>query len=313
MKRSQFTFQTEDRLEINVYRWEKETKEVRGVIQIAHGMVEHALRYEPFAAFLTEHGFIVYANDHRGHGKSYQHLSERGFFAESNGFERVVRDMKQLYAMIHEKHPEVPIFLFGHSMGSFLARRYIQLNGEDFSGVILSGTGGDQKLLGKAGLAVAKLERKFRGARTPSPLMDKLIFGNYNKNFAPARTKFDFLSRDETIVDAYVADDNCGFIATAGFYVDLLTGLELIHRDSEVASIPKTLPIFLLSGDLDPVGNEGKGVQGVYEQYVRHEIENVSIKLYEDGRHEMLNETNRDEVLSDILNWLETMMKGEED
>lgn len=312
MERTDFNFQSSDGTDIKVYHWETPEINPHGIIQIAHGMAEHALRYEPFAKWITKQGFIVYANDHRGHGGSYATKKDKGFFAKRGGFSKVVEDLQKITSIIQKQHPNLPIFLLGHSMGSFLIRRYIQIDASGITGAILSGTGGDQKLIGKIGLSLAKIEQKIKGPHALSPMMDKLIFGNYNKNFSPARTKFDFLSRDNDVVDKYIADENCGFICTTSFYVDLLAGLALIHRNEEIAKTPKHLPIFLLAGDMDPVGDEGKGVQAVYEQYVEHGCENVSLKLYEDGRHEMLNELNRDEVFQDIANWLESILKGDQ-
>lgn len=313
MKRTQFYFQAKDGTKINAYRWEKEgNQHVQGVIQLAHGMAEHVLRYENFCEFMVNHDFIVYGNDHRGHGGTIEAPDDKGFFAEKDGFEKVVSDMKQLSNIARKDHPNSPLFLLGHSMGSFLTRRYIQLYGDDVDGAILSGTGGDKGILGKAGLLLAKWERKRKGPRTPSPLLDKLTFGNFNKQFAPVKTDFDFLTCDQTVVDSYITDDKCGFICTTGFFIDLISGIELIHRDAEVDKTPKTLPIFFIAGDKDPVGREGKDVQTVYEQYHRHGFQQVSFKLYENARHEILNELNKEEVYEDILKWIQAV-KGDQD
>lgn len=297
-----FTFLSNDHITIHTYKWGNH-KTPKGIVQIAHGMAEHAKRYEAFAHFLVEKGFIVYANDHRGHGHSIDLPDEQGFFAARNGFQHAVDDMKTLNDNIHEAYPNIPVFLFGHSMGSFLSRRYAQLYGNTIDGLILSGTGYDQGFAGKLGIQLAKVEIRRIGMRTPSPLLDKLVFGNYNKAFAPARTKFDFLSRDEDAVDVYVDDPKCGFTSTAGFFHDLFRGLSLIHKKREVARTPYSLPIFILSGDADPVGDAGEGVMKVADLYQRY-CENVDVKLYRDGRHEMLHEINREEVYEDIYHWL---------
>lgn len=312
MKRKEFTLETADGKTIQAYKWQKEAMDVKGVFQITHGMAEHSLRYEPFITFLTAHGFIVYAHDHRGHGNSYTKPSDRGYFAKRRGFKKVVHDTVLVTDYIQQNQPHLPLFLFGHSMGSLIVRRLVQQYDRNYAGIILSGTAGDPGWIGKVGLIVAKLEKLIRGRKKQSPLMDRLIFGNHNKRFTPERTKHDFLTRDETVVDAYIADDNCGFICTTSFYVDLLEGTLLIHRDEEVAKTPKHLPIFLLAGDDDPVGNYGDGVQAVYEQYLEQGLQQVSMKLYEEGRHEMLSELNKMEVYTDILNWLETILKGEQ-
>ncbi len=311
MERTQFYFYASDGTRINAYRWDNNDQvHIQGVVQIAHGMAEHILRYEEFCTFLSNNGFIVYGNDHRGHGGTIKAPDDKGFFAESNGFEKVVADMKQLTSIIEEEQPDIPIFLFGHSMGSFLARRYIQLYGNEIEGVILSGTGGRKGILGKAGLLLAKWERKRKGPRTPSTLLDKLSFGNFNKNFSPTRTEFDFLTRDTEIVDTYINDPKCGFICTTGFYIDLLEGIERIHQEDELEKTPKTLPVFFISGDQDPVGANGIDVETVYEMYLEHGYEYVSFKLYENARHELLNEFNKEEVYEDILRWIQAILKG---
>jgi len=312
MKRTQFYFHANDRTELNTFLWEKEEdgQQPKAVVQLAHGMAEHVLRYEDFCEFLVDNDFIVYGNDHRGHGNSIKAPDDKGFFAMKNGFEKVVEDMKQLSDFIKREYPEIPLFILGHSMGSFLTRRYIQRYGNQVDGVILSGTGGDKGLLGKIGLLFAKWERKRIGPRTPSPLLNKLTFGNYNKNFTPVRTEFDFLTRDEAIVDAYIADDKCGFICSAGFYVDLISGIKLIHKKGELEKTPKDIPIFLIAGDQDPVGNNGKEVEALYEEFQKHGYENVAFKLYENARHEILNELNKEEVYEDVLRWMNAVLKG---
>lgn len=301
-----FTLETSDRMNIHVYNWDI-TDKPRAIIQIAHGMAEHAGRYNDFARFLNKHQFIVYANDHRGHGKTISLPDEQGFLAAENGFKRVVDDMKLLNDHIHEEHPNLPVILLGHSMGSFLSRRYVQLYGESVDGLILSGTGYDQGIIGKAGIALAKMEIRRIGMRTPSPMLDQLVFGQYNKRFAPARTKFDFLTRDIDQVDLYIDDPLCGFTCTAGFFHDLFRGLSLIHKKREVARTPYALPIFILSGDHDPVGDYGDGVMKVYDLYNRY-CEHVDVKLYRDGRHEMLNELNREMVYDNIYEWIQSIL-----
>lgn len=306
MSRSQFTFKTSDNKTINVYRWQPETElPIRGIIQLSHGMAEHIKRYDAFSRFLTENGFVVYGNDHRGHGLSVTAPDDRGYFADENGFEKVVDDMFRLSAIAKNEHPNIPIFIFGHSMGSFLTRRYIVKYGKHIDGAVLSGTGGDQGITGKIGYLLAKIEKRRIGARTPSKLLDKLIFGNFNKSIDNPRTSFDFLTRDKIAVDNYIHDEICGFIESAGFYADLLYGINLIHENKQVERILKALPIFLISGNEDPVGDHGKGVQNVYEQYKQHQLFDVSMKLYEGSRHELLHEWNKDEVYHDVLTWIE--------
>lgn len=310
MNRRHFFIHRSRDVRLNGYCWMPEKpNQAKAVIQIAHGMAEHILRYEQFAEYLTTQGYIVYGHDHRGHGGSVMAPDDWGFFADSNGFEKVVEDMHMISEKIQKQYPELPLFLFGHSMGSFLARRYIQLY-KNISGVILSGTGGSQGLIGKAGKLIAAIEARRIGRRTPSKLMNTLTFGDFNKAFQPARTAFDFLTRDEQAVDLYIKDKYCGFICSAQFYKDLLYGIEIIHRPKEVAHINHDLPIYLIAGTNDPVGNHGKGVKQVYEQYLAAGIHNVSLSLYQDARHELLSELNKQEVYTDVSNWLEMILSS---
>lgn len=305
MNASTFTIQTQDGVDIFVHKWLPGKNEpLKGILQVSHGMAEHSRRYERFAMALCQAGIGVYANDHRGHGQTAGSLDKVGFFADADGWGRVVEDMHQITGIIGENHPGVPVFLFGHSMGSFLSRTYITRYGNEVAGAILSGTGGDPGLLGKVGLLVARMESWFRGKTARSPMLNNLSFGGFNKAFKPNRTDFDWLSRDEAEVDKYVADPFCGGVFTAGFFVDLIGGINFIHTPEAISMVPKELPMLLFSGALDPVGDNTKGVQQVCDSYKKAGIEDVSMKFYEGGRHEMLNETNRDEVFEDVIRWV---------
>lgn len=307
---SSFTFLANDSTEIYACKWATEKEEEpRAIVQIAHGMAEHILRYESFASELISHKIHVYGNDHRGHGKTGEINNNPGYFAAEQGFEKVVEDLIQLTTIIKEENPDVPIFLFGHSMGSFLARRYIQLSGNLLKAVILSGTGGDPGWKGKLGRIIAKREIIKKGAKTPSPLMNRLTFGSYNKGFRPNRTEFDWLNRDEAEVDKYLEDPFCGAVFTTGFFNDLLEGLEIINHPSNIADIPLNLPIYLISGSQDPVGGYTKGVMKTYQAFEKAGITDVTYKFYHGARHEILNEINRAEVVRDILNWINFHIK----
>lgn len=291
--------------EIFIHKWISEKSDPKGIVQISHGMAEHAGRYEPFAEKLVDSGYLVYANDHRGHGKTAGSLDNLGFFAENNGWMRVVEDMNELTSLIRNAHPGLPVFLLGHSMGSFLLRTYMFLYGTRINGAIISGTAGSPGVLGDIGLLVANMEIKRKGLRGKSTLLHQLSFGGYNKAFKPARTDFDWLSRDHAEVDKYSNDPFCGTVFTAGFYRDLLWGLKTIHKKENISMIPKNLPILILSGDKDPVGKNGKGVSQVFQSLKNIGIKDIQLSLYPDGRHEMLNETNRHEVYRDLINWMD--------
>lgn len=306
MIKETFTFQGQDGKSVFTRRWLPDSSEsVKGTVQISHGMAEHSKRYSDFADRLTKNGFAVYANDHRGHGETEGHVEKLGYFADNDGWNLVVSDMNKLNDIIQKAHPGIPVFIFGHSMGSFLSRDYMFTYPEKIEGVILSGTGGDPGFLGSAGIMITSLESKLRGKKAQSRLMDKMSFGSFNKAFRPNRTAFDWLSRDEKKVDQYIDDPFCGTIFTAGFFRDLLCGIKKINKASNIEKIPVELPIYLYSGTNDPVGDFTKGAKQVYNSYKKAGIKDLSLKFYEEGRHEMLNEINREEVMNDIVDWLE--------
>lgn len=302
MRCENFTIKDPEGIELFVYKWIPEETEVRGIVQISHGMAEIAYRYEGFAELLTENGYIVYANDHRGHGKTAKSIDDVGYIGV-DGFNWMIKNMKQLNDRLHEENPKLPVFLFGHSMGSMLSQGYISLYGDTLDGVILSGTCGKQWLMVRLGIIVAKLEIIKSGYKKKSPRLDALSFGGYNKSFKPSRTKFDWLSRDEKEVDKYIDNPYCGGVFTTGFFYDLSRGLREIHKRRNMNRIPKGLPIYIFSGKKDPVGRNCNTVLWLVNEYKRLGIKDVSYKFYEDGRHEMLNEINKDEVIRDTLDW----------
>lgn len=305
MRTNTFHFIDEENLRIHVYHWmPDEAIEIQGVIQIAHGMTETALRYERFAEELTAAGYVVYANDHRGHGRTAATEQDLGYVGE-DGFTWMVRNMAQLTKIIREQHSNAPLFLFAHSMGSFLAQQYITEHASLIDGLILCGSNGPRGPELFAGVSITKLVASMKGSRHRSAFIDKLAFGSFNRRFQPARTQVDWLSRDPKEVDKYVEDPYCGFLSTVGFYRDFFKLLRNIHRPEVMDRIPKQLPVLLIAGDDDPVGNYGKGVRKLADQYRQLGMEQVECKLYEGARHELLNETNRDEVTADCLAWLQ--------
>lgn len=305
MEMNNFILKSKDGITVHCNKWilQKDIKP-KAVVQIAHGMAEHIDRYNSFAKALTNEGYIVYGNDHRGHGKTAGSLENLGYFADDNGWNLVVEDMHELTTMIKNDHGDLPIFLFGHSMGSFLSRTYIQRYGNDINGVILCGTGGDTGVLGNIGILLARNEIKKMGKKYRSKKMDRLSFGNFNKAFKPNRTGFDWLSRDIKEVDKYIEDELCGEIFTAGFFYDMLTGLKDLNKKENIKKVPKELPIYFISGEKDPVGKNTKGVLQAINSYRKAGINDISYKFYKDGRHEILNELNREEVYKNIIEWL---------
>ena len=279
--------------------------EVRAVLQIAHGVAEHIYRYAPFMEFLADNGFVVVANDHLGHGKTAENEQELCFFAEKDGWNDVVSDMDQLHKLTAAKYPDVPYFLFGHSMGSFLTRTYIIDHPEGLKGVIISGTGQNPAAVVAAGKLMAKLEMIDNGPMYHSPKLDKLAFGSYNKLFAPNRTKVDWLSADESNVDDYIADPLCGADATVGLFRQMLHGIRFNQRQSHLRQMDREMPVLFVAGDKDPVGNCGKGVRQTYDAFRAAGMRDCTLKLYPGLRHEILNEkAYTADITKNIEAWL---------
>ncbi len=309
MECREFYFKGKEELDIHVYKWTSKTVEPKAVVQIAHGMSETAIRYEGFAKKLTENGYIVYINDHRGHGVTAKTIDNVGYLAEKEGFTCLVEDMNILTNIIKEENLHLPIYLFGHSMGSFASQRYIMKYGDNLAGLVLSGSNGRHGKILKIGELIANTEIKKHGRRHRSKQLDNLIFGGNNRGFKPTKTDFDWLSRDEKEVQKYIDDPFCGVLFTCGFFYDFIKGLQEVEDAENLKNVPLDLPIYIMSGDKDPVGKNGKGVLRLRDRYVNLGVKNVSCKLYEGGRHEMLNETNKEEVMTDIISWLDETLK----
>lgn len=306
MRADTFSFKVEDTKEIFVYRFQPdEGAAPKAIVHVAHGMAEHAARYARFAEALTAQGYVVYANDHRGHGKTASTPEELGTFGDSGGFRRAVQDLQQLVVYEKAQHPGLPLFLFGHSMGSFLAQAFLIDSGSALRGAILSGSNGKPNLLAQAGRLVARVERRRHGARGKSKLLNTLSFDDFNKAFKPNRTGFDWLSRDEAEVDKYIADPLCGFMVTTQLWVDVLDGTATISDPVAQARIPSDLPVYIFAGSEDPVGGKTRGLDQLISAYKAAGLTDVQHKFYPGGRHEMLNETNRDEVTRDVIAWLD--------
>lgn len=290
--------------DVQAYVYQQEHLEPKAVLQLSHGMCEYFLRYDHFARFLASHGYIVCGNDHIGHGNSIHMEQDLGFFAPRNGHQFLVQDVHQLTKIMQREFPSLPYFLLGHSMGSFIVRAYLERYSSDLNGAILSGTSGGNPLLG-AGLAMAELLRRTRGEQHRSGFLRKLSglsSSHYSDPFLP---EFDWITRDRDMVKSYSEDPKCNFMFTVAGYQDLFTLLKTVSDKRWGEKIGKDLPIYLFSGADDPVGDYGKGVRKVANHLKKLGISDVTFKLYDHGRHEMLNEVNRTEVYQDTLNWLE--------
>lgn len=288
---------------IYVRQWTPDA-EPRGIVQIEHGIAEHIERYDDFARFLADNGFIVVGDDHLGHGRSIAEGGEQGFFAENDGWDYVVRDIDKLHDIMHEKYPELPYIFFGHSMGSFLVRTYIIKHPEKPDAVIISGTGHQPLPMVLGGYAMASVAVKLHGAHKIGDTLNSIAFGSYNKGYDNARTEFDWLSRDTANVDKYIADPLCGFVPTVSLFRDMMGGIRFVTSQKNIDRMCQETPVYFMSGDADPVGENGKGVTRAYNAFCRAGLHDVKMRLYPGGRHELLNETNREEVYKDVLDWI---------
>lgn len=309
---STFTLATPDGVDLFTYCWlpaeKPKNDQPKAVIQIAHGLAEHAARYARLADALTSAGYAVYANDHRGHGRTVQSTDDLGFFAERDGWRKCMDDLWQLNRHIAAKHSGLPMVLLGHSMGSTLAEQFMGDHGDALAGVVLSGANGKPTALAKIGGAITRAERARLGARGKSKLVQSLTFDAFNKNFAPARTAFDWLSRDPAEVDKYVADPLCGFPATVQLWIDLLEGWAAVSRPAHRDRVPKNLPLYLIAGGCDPVSGNTRQLEPWMAEYRTAGLLNLTYKFYPEARHELFNETNRDEVTSDLIGWLDQVV-----
>lgn len=295
-------------------QWMPCGQKLKGIIQIAHGMRESTDYYKEFCMSLTCSGYGVFIHDSRGHGRtagipgSIKFCKNAGNIGK-NGINLMVDDLAEITDSLHSKYPEVPVFLLGHSMGSVLARLYASRYGEKIAGLIYSGTTGpaDSEKLTKL-LNFAEKESESLGRDAPAVETPKLLFGNFNDRFQPVKTGYEYMSRDEKMVLDAIESPFAAISYRCGFYADFLRAVQEMDLPSKVECIPKNLPIFSVSGDMDPFGNYGEGVKDLFDLYKRVGIKNASFILYHGGRHEMLRETNRFEVFENIINWLDSII-----
>lgn len=284
--------------------------EIRGVVQIIHGMCEYIERYAPFAEFLTKNGFVVCGEDHLGHGKTVKDESDLGYFNTENDYQCTVADIRALHKQIKSEYAGLPYIILGHSMGSFFCRSYIAKYGSELDGAIIMGTGYKDKLTLNSALFLVKLSALFGGWRKRSGFVKNLAFGSYNKKFKPARTAYDWLSVNEKNVDEYEKDPLCGFDFTLGGYKVLFSVIKNACRKKTFAAVPKDLPLYLVAGKDDPVGDYGKGVLKSADKFKKAKVQRVEVKLYPDARHEILNDDCKEQVEKDILNFVNSIISA---
>lgn len=273
------------------------------MVVISHGMAEHAARYARFAAALNDAGFAVYGFDHRGHGHTGQKSSALGHMGDHDSWNRAVGDLAAVCRFASARHPGKPLLLFAHSMGSFMGQQLLYEHGGMLAGAVLCGSTGKPPPIAALGRLVTRLERLRLGRRGISNLVQSLSFDAFNKRFQPQRTDFDWLSRDAAEVDKYLADPFCGFPITVQSWIDLLDGLQTIARPENQARIPRGLPVFVIAGKHDPVSGGGRALQQLLGAYATAGLTRVESRFYDGARHELLNETNRDAVTADVIDF----------
>ena len=305
-KEEVFSFPSADgRTTVHAVRWTPEDGKYRAILQITHGMVEYIERYRAFAEFLNDNGFLVVGHDHIGHGESVVSKDEWGYFAEYPS-DTVVADMHTLREMTQKEHPGVPYFMLGHSMGSYMLRKYLAIHGEGLAGAVIMGTGCIPDNTTKLAMFIAKMQAAFLGWHHRSKLLQKLSYDKYYHQFdlTGKNASNSWLTKDEEIVKAYYADPKCTFVFTVNAYMGLFEAVLFDNQQENIEAVPKSLPLFFVSGAMDPVGGCGSGVKKVYNKFDVAGKEDITWKLYDNDRHEILNETDRDVVYHDILAWM---------
>lgn len=291
--------------QIRGYRWEP-TGTPKAIVQIVHGVAEYAARYDGFASWLAQRGFLVVAQDHMGHGGSISAECPQGDFA--GDWFQTVADSHELFCQTRAQYPQTPYILLGHSMGSFMVRTILARYPEcSVDAAIISGTAWMPGGVIRFGKLAAGCWGGLFGKHRPSPKLTGLIFGGYNKKIKPVRTPSDWLSTDTACVDAYVADPMCGFAVSPALLKAMMSGLLYNQQPEHLSNMNKQLPVLLFAGEEDPVGDYGKGVRRTHQAFLDAGMEQVTLKLYPSGRHEMLNERNRDAVYADLLEWMDQL------
>lgn len=310
MQVEKFMQKMSDGTEISVNRWIPENEDnIKAIVVFSHGMQEHALRYDRVGSEFAARGYLFSAHDHRGHGKTayYAEANKTGMFgkiADKNGFEKVTSDLGEIIDELNKDYPVKKIILFGHSFGSIVAQNFIEQHGDKISACILSGTRGPMK-----GLAAEKLFADLAclvmGKNRKSRLCQNIAFSSYNDRFKNEKDSLSWLSKNAANRMMYRNDSWCGGISTVSFFRDVAAGLAKVHKAKNIRKIPLELPVLAVYGSDDPVGNYGKSIEKLLEAYRKNGVKNVSSKIYDGDRHEILNEENSDEILSDIFNWIE--------
>ncbi len=307
MNTTNFTFLSNDgKTAVHAVKWMPEDGMAKAILQIAHGMVEFIERYTVFAEFLTSKGYMVVGHDHIGHGASVASKEDWGYFCEGNPSDILIEDMHKLRTLIQEECSELPYFMLGHSMGSFMLRKYLAFHPEKLRGAIIMGTGFIPQMLTSVAMGFTACVANLRGSRHRSKLIQSLAFGADYKAFdmTGEHPENSWLTKDVNIVNTYYNEPRCTYMFTVNGYKGLFEAIHFCCNPENTAKIPKKLPLFIVSGEQDPVGGLGKGVKQVYDMHKESGALDVTYKLYENDRHEILNETDKQVVFEDILAWM---------
>lgn len=293
---------------IHVTEWIPEERSAKAILQIVHGMKEYIDRYDGFARFLADKGFVVVGEDHLGHGRTADERGDYGFFASKDADVILVKDVHSLKKQMQQEYPGLPYFMYGFSMGSFITRKYLSMYGEGLDGAIIGGTGWQDMSMLSFGIFLTNFLKTIHSEKYVSDFVENLAFGKYNDRIENRRTVSDWLSTDDKIVDKYVKDKWCTFPFTVNGYNTLFKLIKYVQKPENAKRVPENLPVIFMSGKEDPVGDYGDGVKDAASLYMENGMENVSIKLYDNMRHEIHNETKKHVVYLDILEWLENWL-----
>ncbi|MES2821174.1 MAG: alpha/beta hydrolase [Pseudomonadota bacterium] len=302
MRHDAFWLTARDAASLHVNHWLPE-QPPKAVVMISHGVAEHSERYARLAQSLVAAGYAVYAHDQRGHGRTAER-GVLGHYADQDGWNKVVNDLADLNRHIRQQHPDAPIFLLGHSMGSYISQSYLIQHSDSLQGAVLSGSNYQPVALYRAAILLARFERWRQGPTGRSALLEYLSFNSFNKAFTPTRTTHDWLSRDPLEVDKYVEDPLCGFRWTNQLWLDMLGGMQYITPRKHLAHVDNALPLLVIGGARDPI-SQGKRLEDLVKALRQSGNRDVQLKIYPDARHELLNESNRDEVMADLVQWLD--------
>ena len=303
MKKETVFVKMDDGADIALHTWIPDG-DIKGVVQLSHGMAEFAMRYDRFGTILADNGYVLYAHDHRGHGETAKTQDDLGYLADKNGFQRVVLDLRAMIQKCHADFPGKKVFLFGHSFGSFVSQSFIEQFGNEIDGCMLCGSAGPRIPLTSSGACIAKIIKFFRGGHHRSTFINGMAFGSYTKRITDTKSPFAWISRDYAELSKYEGNPYCGFLCTVEFFADFFAGLTNIGKMKNINKIPRNLPVFIFAGSEDPVGEYGKSVSKLNDIYKKIGMQDLSFKLYPGARHELLNELNHEEVEKDLMDWI---------